>query len=287
MSFMVIALGSVCLAAAWIMTASDPYSDLANRVTEVQEPPVAEAEPVPLFEVATTTNDAIPPSPDAEEPVLEVPPIGVEAPEPEPLNPVEASQIPTRHPTDLPETASAGAAAELIGPVPPAGMVAEWHMRLSGVQRRAIQRRLAMTGSELGEPDGIFGPQTRDAIDAFQMREGLRGTGYLDETTLALLIERTEADYAAWAESQQQKPKATQRTRIRRSDTRLAEAPLPARRGAGDAGECRRNADGSVLGHQSLGCDLRGFGEGLRGVLTGNLPARGPAQLEGLADPDR
>lgn len=49
------------------------------------------------------------------------------------------------------------------------------------------QERLAKLGYQLGLPDGIYGPQTRQAIEAFQRAEKLPVTGNLDVATLEAL----------------------------------------------------------------------------------------------------
>ncbi|MCZ6875221.1 MAG: peptidoglycan-binding domain-containing protein [bacterium] len=49
------------------------------------------------------------------------------------------------------------------------------------------QERLVKLGYELGLPDGIYGPQTRQALQAFQRAEKLPVTGNLDVATLDVL----------------------------------------------------------------------------------------------------
>jgi len=52
-----------------------------------------------------------------------------------------------------------------------------------------MQRALIASGFPLPGygPDGLFGPQTRNALEAFQQANGLEATGTLDATTLAKL----------------------------------------------------------------------------------------------------
>lgn len=49
------------------------------------------------------------------------------------------------------------------------------------------QERLSRLGYELGLPDGIYGPQTREALAAFQRAQKLPVTGNLDAATLQAL----------------------------------------------------------------------------------------------------
>jgi peptidoglycan hydrolase-like protein with peptidoglycan-binding domain len=62
--------------------------------------------------------------------------------------------------------------------------------------RREVQRRLNMLGFEAGQPDGSFGPQTREAIAAFQRSVGHRPTGKITEAEITLLYQRSNAAMA-------------------------------------------------------------------------------------------
>ena len=53
--------------------------------------------------------------------------------------------------------------------------------------RREIQTMLNQLGYDVGEPDGIVGPRTRDAIAAFQRRSGMTADARAGEKTLAAL----------------------------------------------------------------------------------------------------
>ena len=56
---------------------------------------------------------------------------------------------------------------------------------------REIQRRLRGLGYRLGPVDGLFGPRTRNAVRLLQHSLGVRPTGVVSPTTLALLRERS------------------------------------------------------------------------------------------------
>jgi localization factor PodJL len=52
---------------------------------------------------------------------------------------------------------------------------------------RQAQRKLNDMHFDVGNADGIVGPRTRAAIEAFQRANGLRVTGRLDPETIAAL----------------------------------------------------------------------------------------------------
>lgn len=283
-SFLVIATGTVCLAAAWILAATDPYSELAHRVVEVRaEGAPSAVDAVPLFELALNEDGTIEETaaavergplpagsahPDRTlEASTEGPdaPAGAEGTTPATPPPAEARWRPVPHvlfdePPMIPRS-------QLIGPQLAAPDVREAALDLDRAERRAVQRRLALAGHDAGVPDGVFGPVTREAIAAYQRNEGLAGTGYVEPATLALLAEQTEEAY-------RKALAADRRERSRRQRSGLAEAeiaPVPAPRET-DGDGCRRSSDGSVIGHQGIGCDIRGLGEGFGRLLRGRRP---------------
>src|SRR5947208_7601171 len=52
---------------------------------------------------------------------------------------------------------------------------------------REVQRRLTRLGYRTGPIDGLYGPLTRSAVQWFQIKHGLRPTGVVAATTLAVL----------------------------------------------------------------------------------------------------
>jgi membrane-bound lytic murein transglycosylase B len=58
---------------------------------------------------------------------------------------------------------------------------------LSRVERLELQQLLASRGFEVGEPDGRLGGRTRDAVRAFQARQGLVADGYASPDLLTRL----------------------------------------------------------------------------------------------------
>jgi hypothetical protein len=52
---------------------------------------------------------------------------------------------------------------------------------------RSVQQALMDRGYNAGAPDGVWGPNTEDALRRFQSNQGLRATGLLDAQTVAAL----------------------------------------------------------------------------------------------------
>lgn len=58
---------------------------------------------------------------------------------------------------------------------------------LSRIERLEIQQRLSTRGFDVGEPDGRLGPKTREAVRAFQLRNGLVPDGFASSDVLGRL----------------------------------------------------------------------------------------------------
>jgi peptidoglycan hydrolase-like protein with peptidoglycan-binding domain len=65
---------------------------------------------------------------------------------------------------------------------------AEWHGRLSRDEIKQLQSNLKQDGLYRGNIDGIDGPETHQALRAYQQQNGLRATGRLDQQTVASLL---------------------------------------------------------------------------------------------------
>lgn len=274
-SFLIIATGSVCLAAAWILAASDPYSHLAQRVLEVRAEggPIDAAE-VPLFELAAEPEAAA-------DPVAETLALAPGQPLPEFLPatvPAEAEAVvaaapvevaPTVGPHVMPDERPVIPPDQFVGPRLPVGPDGEAALALSQAERRAVQRRLKLAGHDAGPADGVFGDRTREAIAAYQRRAGFRDSGFLNAGVLSLLNEETEVAYHEWrvAEAERHRIRRASRARVDVSPT-----PEPRERVAEQTGGCRRSGDGAVIGHQSVACDIRGLGESIGRLFSGELP---------------
>lgn len=100
-------------------------------------------------------------------------------------------------PTDLVDT---GIALDEEAPPPPSAPELATNVRLEvgseGEQVRALQEILERLGYDPGGIDGIFGPNTRKAVVAFQRDRGLDPVGVVDQETATALN-------AAVAESEQ------------------------------------------------------------------------------------
>ena len=95
--------------------------------------------------------------------------------------------------------AEPGNSAQLPGSNPPSatmpsstgmtqpGMQSSAPVHLSKTHLRQVQQQLKTAGLYKGRIDGRMGPDTRRAIAQFQEKNGLQGTGKLDQQTLAAL----------------------------------------------------------------------------------------------------
>ena len=158
---------------------------------------------------------------------------------------------------DIARDPSAGP-VQSAGPFDPAvAQAAEEALRLSRGDRREIQRRLRLAASDPKGVDGIFGPATRSALAVWQERAGLPATGFIDEATMALLVEATADEYRAW--------RAAERARAREREAQTvvaSSARPPAPQPQPDA--CRRTASGEIAFGRDVGCNFRAFGANLK-----------------------
>jgi peptidoglycan hydrolase-like protein with peptidoglycan-binding domain len=69
-----------------------------------------------------------------------------------------------------------------------AAAAAEQTLGLSSGSRALIEGQLAAIGYDVGEPEGEFDGATRRALRAFQTRQGLEVTGYVNQETVQALI---------------------------------------------------------------------------------------------------
>ena len=297
-SFLIVLIGTACLVAAWILSAGDPYGDLAHRVVEVRTADATRAD-----DPTATAPGPVGLLPD-EEPV-EQGPIGLLPDVAEPEAEIEAvsqedafrqaigslPKAPGRHPVEIepaagdelyalnaPDIPSLPLSPRVTVPMeelaaPPEGADeagATGAVELTRAQRRAVQRRLGMAGYDAGGTDGVFGPRTEAAVSSYQEAAGLPATGRIDRATLETLRAETDAEYAAWAESR--------RAIVASRSARRTAAEEGVRGGAGD---CVRDAAGNITSG-GIGCSLRGFGTNLRDAFGGGQ--RGGAGFQPGAD---
>jgi peptidoglycan hydrolase-like protein with peptidoglycan-binding domain len=90
-------------------------------------------------------------------------------------------------------------------------------LRLSQQSRSSVQQRLTLLGHDTKGTDGRFGANTRVALKAWQAKNGLPETGFLDQAQLTKLNSQTEAEYRQFVAAQA--AQAAQR--------RAAEPPRP------------------------------------------------------------
>ncbi|NNG03158.1 MAG: hypothetical protein HKM95_03550, partial [Inquilinus sp.] len=96
-------------------------------------------------------------------------------------------------------TAERGLAVQAVAPDPAA---VEAAIGLSRDQRRLAQRALTVLGFDTRGADGVFGPNSRRAIAAYQAARDAEATGYLTGTQHVALIDAAAAPLAALAAQQ-------------------------------------------------------------------------------------
>ncbi len=82
---------------------------------------------------------------------------------------------------------------------------------LTNSQRVTVQHQLGVLGFYKSVVDGDFGPGTRKAIKTFQRANKLEATGYLTDTTIALLAEKANVREQQLAEQQAAEQQAAQK----------------------------------------------------------------------------
>jgi peptidoglycan hydrolase-like protein with peptidoglycan-binding domain len=70
---------------------------------------------------------------------------------------------------------------------PPPAQQSMQEQNLSKDEIQKIQQALDQKGFKSGQPDGVLGPETKNAIKEFQQKQGWNGTGELDNQTLSAL----------------------------------------------------------------------------------------------------
>lgn len=93
----------------------------------------------------------------------------------------EMSLTPTPLPP-VPDTVREKVAAAMVTPEP------ALHTGSQGEKVRKLQERLQELGYYTDNVDGQFGPGTRDAVIAFQKKNGLDADGYAGEETQSVLF---------------------------------------------------------------------------------------------------
>lgn len=108
------------------------------------------------------------------------------------------------------EDVPANTATARIEEIPFATEEAEAALDLSRSDRREIQNRLRLVAHDPQGADGVFGPNTRTAISAWQTEQGFPISGYLNDPQIVALKAQSETEYQAFKESQP-KPKKKKR----------------------------------------------------------------------------
>ncbi|MFK7945040.1 MAG: peptidoglycan-binding protein [Paracoccaceae bacterium] len=150
----------------------------------------------------------------------------------------------------------------------------EARLALSRQARGQIQRRLQIVGYDPNGVDGIFGPKTRQVIASLQADRGMAATGFLDQSTVALLKQESQPKFEIWQERTRiARAKAAKLAAKRRALARAEQqnqnvivARVPAAR---NAPECARDGTGTIISNQSFSCDVTVLEESLSNLFSG------------------
>ncbi|PVB63600.1 caspase family protein [Labrenzia sp. 011] len=114
--------------------------------------------------------------------------------------------------------------------------------------RREVQARLNLSGQNVGNPDGAFGPKTRAGIAAWQTANGIVATGYFTAAQYALLTTQTAVQYTAYAAEQQRKQKAAVASRSAKSTRKASNTKTRAKNNGGSMNPAGAAFLGGVVG---------------------------------------
>ncbi len=134
---------------------------------------------------------------------------------------------------------------------------AEQELALTQGERRRLQIRMRLMGHNPKGIDGVFGPNTREAIYDVQSAANLPTTGYIDAETRSLILDKSQVAYRDWVRSL---PK-----RQARETAPLTMSRMPVAR---NAPECKRDESGTIISNQSWDCDVTVLQEGLRSLTS-------------------
>ena len=139
---------------------------------------------------------------------------------------------------------------------------AETAMSLSRVKRRELQVRLSLIGYNPKGSDGVFGPNTRQAISELQLAEARPVTGFLDPSLHELIVTKSHRKFARLE-------RARRKARLARAQVApVRNARIPTAR---NAPECARDGNGVIISNQSFSCDVTVLEESLEDLFSGTV----------------
>jgi peptidoglycan hydrolase-like protein with peptidoglycan-binding domain len=124
---------------------------------------------------------------------------------------------------------------------------------LTNSQRVTVQHQLSVLGFYKSNVDGDFGPGTRKAIKSFQRANGLAATGYVTDTTLALLADKSGVRETQLAEQQAAEQQAAQQAAAQQAQQQAAQqqAAQQAAQQNADTDFTGQHQSASVLTHRT------------------------------------
>lgn len=151
------------------------------------------------------------------------PPVEIQrTPEPEPA-PAAIQALPMAVIGTQPEPGTQPGSAPIPGSVLVAGIEVspygddstEASLDLSLDARKEVQGRLSAIGFDTNGVDGVFGRNTRGALEMWQDSHGLSSTGYLNASQFKALLLDSNAAYASWKLDNPQKKKKSKARRVK------------------------------------------------------------------------
>lgn len=127
-----------------------------------------------------------------------------------------------------PEGLYADEARRRIDAADPSAAMTERSLNLDRRARQRLQRQLRLLGHEPGGIDGIFGPETRRAIEGWQRSTGAEATGYLTSEQVLALQNQADAQAATSRASRSEQEQREDARFWRETGSRGGEANLRA-----------------------------------------------------------
>lgn len=141
--------------------------------------------------------------------------------------------------------------------------LAEASLGLNRATRRKLQRRLSLIGYDPAGIDGIFGPNTRVAIAAWQADADLEPTGFINAQMKELIEARSQKSYAKWRKIQRKRKAQKRLVPSAAAPVNLARVPQVKR-----FPKCQRGEDGLIASNQSFSCDVDLLQESLQSLFN-------------------
>ncbi|POF29275.1 caspase family protein [Roseibium marinum] len=160
------------------------------------------------------------------------------------------SQVASLNPAGTAPQTGTGIVATLPDPQKaiPGTQATEDSLGWNRTARREVQARLNLSGHNVGNPDGAFGPKTRAGVAAWQTQNGIVPTGYFTAAQYAFLTTQTAVQYTAYAAELQRKQQAAAASRSAASTRKTSTTKSRAKNNGGSMNPAGAAFLGGVVG---------------------------------------